>query len=67
MQTEQKIFFFRNMGAPGMLRSPLGIMQVLYYGDTYPKFPTGLRWLERLVSLSPRRMRLTHLTSFALR
>ncbi|KAJ7339249.1 hypothetical protein DFH08DRAFT_876373 [Mycena albidolilacea] len=47
--TEQKIFFFRNMGAPGMLRSPLGIMQVLYYGDTYPKFPTGLRWLERLV------------------
>ncbi|KAF7353997.1 putative cupintype [Mycena venus] len=45
--TEQKIFFFRNMGAPGMLSSPLGIMQVLYYGDTYPKFPTGFRWLER--------------------
>ncbi|KAJ7339239.1 hypothetical protein DFH08DRAFT_1014147 [Mycena albidolilacea] len=47
--TEQKIYFFRNLGAPGMLRSPLGIMQVFYHGDSYPKFPTGLRWLERPV------------------
>ncbi|KAJ7339225.1 hypothetical protein DFH08DRAFT_876338 [Mycena albidolilacea] len=47
--TEQKIYFFRNLGVPGMLRSPLGIMQVFYHGDSYPKFPTGLRWLERPV------------------
>ncbi|KAJ7458048.1 hypothetical protein B0H11DRAFT_2319810 [Mycena galericulata] len=46
--TEQKTYFFRNISSPGMMRSPLGIMQVFYYGDTYPKFPTGLRWLERL-------------------
>ncbi|KAJ7906812.1 hypothetical protein B0H13DRAFT_1619071 [Mycena leptocephala] len=44
--TEQKTFFFRNLGAPGMLKSHLGIMQVLYYGDTYPKLPTGFRWFE---------------------
>ncbi|KAJ7339263.1 hypothetical protein DFH08DRAFT_1014182 [Mycena albidolilacea] len=27
--TEQKIYFFRNLSAPGILRSPLGIMQVI--------------------------------------
>ncbi|KAJ7339264.1 hypothetical protein DFH08DRAFT_812655 [Mycena albidolilacea] len=48
-KTEQKIYFFRNLGVPGILRSPLGIMQVFYHGDSYPKFPTGLRWLERPV------------------
>ncbi|KAJ7257219.1 hypothetical protein B0H12DRAFT_1015535, partial [Mycena haematopus] len=44
---DQKIYFFRNMGAPGMLSSPLGLMQIFYYADAYPKFPTGFRWLER--------------------
>ncbi|KAJ7445134.1 hypothetical protein B0H11DRAFT_431694 [Mycena galericulata] len=50
--TEQKTYFFRNISSPGMMRSPLGIMQVFYYGDTYPKFPTGLRWLERLLIIA---------------
>ncbi|KAJ6491946.1 hypothetical protein C8R45DRAFT_189754 [Mycena sanguinolenta] len=45
--TAQKVLFFRNMGVPGMMSSPLGVMQVFYYGDTYPKLPTGFRWLER--------------------
>ncbi|KAJ7464226.1 hypothetical protein B0H11DRAFT_1734323 [Mycena galericulata] len=44
---DQKTFFFRNLGAPGMLKSPIGVMQVMYYGDTYAKLPTGFRWLER--------------------
>ncbi|KAK7036184.1 hypothetical protein R3P38DRAFT_2910926 [Favolaschia claudopus] len=44
--SEQKTYFFRNLAAPGITKSPLGIMQVLYHGDGYPKFPTGLRWLE---------------------
>ncbi|KAJ7743032.1 hypothetical protein DFH07DRAFT_750074 [Mycena maculata] len=44
---DQKTFFFRNLGAPGMLKSPIGVMQVMYYGDTYAKLPTGCRWLER--------------------
>jgi hypothetical protein len=36
-----------------MLKSPLGTMQVLYYGDTYPKLPTGFRWFEPTVSWFP--------------
>ncbi|KAJ7785344.1 hypothetical protein DFH07DRAFT_787545 [Mycena maculata] len=44
--TEQKIIFFRNLFFPGMLQSFLGVMQVFYYGDAYPKLPTGFRWLE---------------------
>ncbi|KZP34380.1 hypothetical protein FIBSPDRAFT_1035436 [Athelia psychrophila] len=46
--TEQKQIFFRNMCAPGMLPRPsfLAIMQVFYYGDSYPAFPRGFRWLE---------------------
>ncbi|KAJ7675345.1 hypothetical protein B0H17DRAFT_1081090 [Mycena rosella] len=47
--TAQKILFFRNMFVPGMLQSFLGIMQIFYYGDAYPEFPTGVRWLEWLV------------------
>lgn len=55
LQTEQKIVFFRNLFFPGVLQSFLGVMQVFYHGDTYPKLPTGIRlpWLERLVSLIP--------------
>ncbi|KAF7354039.1 putative cupintype [Mycena venus] len=30
-----------------MLSSPLGVMQVFYYGDSYPKLPTEFRWLKR--------------------
>jgi hypothetical protein len=41
IQAEQKIYFFRNLGAPGTLRSPLDIMQVFYLGDSYPNFPLG--------------------------
>ncbi|KAJ6567366.1 hypothetical protein DFH09DRAFT_1156763 [Mycena vulgaris] len=48
-QTAQKIIFFRNMFAPGMLQSFLGIMQIFYYGDAYPELPTGVRWLEWLM------------------
>jgi hypothetical protein len=48
-QTAQKILFFRSMFTPGMLQSFLGIMQIFYYGDAYPEFPTGVRWLEWLV------------------
>ncbi|KAJ7894393.1 hypothetical protein B0H14DRAFT_2559176 [Mycena olivaceomarginata] len=33
---EQKIYFFRNLGAPGTLRSPLDIMQVFYFGIHTP-------------------------------
>ncbi|KAF8209634.1 hypothetical protein K438DRAFT_1572654 [Mycena galopus ATCC 62051] len=46
-EEDQKIYFFRNMGVLGMKASLLRVMQVFYYADTYPKFPTGLRWLER--------------------
>ncbi|KAJ6588372.1 hypothetical protein B0H19DRAFT_204655 [Mycena capillaripes] len=46
--TEQKTMFFRNLFAPGMNQSFFGVMQVFYYGDTYPKLlPTG-RWFERV-------------------
>ncbi|KAJ7202274.1 hypothetical protein GGX14DRAFT_654056 [Mycena pura] len=45
--TEQKTIFFRNMYSPGLLSSPLRAMQLFYYGDMYPKLPTGFRWLER--------------------
>ncbi|KAK7036195.1 putative cupintype [Favolaschia claudopus] len=44
--TEQKTYFFRNLAVPGIMSSPLRILQIFYYGDTYPKLPTGLRWLE---------------------
>ncbi|KAJ7114920.1 hypothetical protein C8R44DRAFT_225670 [Mycena epipterygia] len=44
---ETKIFFFRNLFAPGIQQSFIRLMQVFYYGDGYPKFPTGFRWLER--------------------
>ncbi|KZP34374.1 hypothetical protein FIBSPDRAFT_923902 [Athelia psychrophila] len=44
--TEQKQIFFRNMFTPGILPSFLAIMQVFYYGDSYPAFPRGFRWLE---------------------
>ncbi|KAJ6529971.1 hypothetical protein DFH09DRAFT_1184622 [Mycena vulgaris] len=47
--TAQKILFFRNMLVPGMLQSFLGIMQIFYYGDAYPEFPTEVRWLEWLM------------------
>ncbi|KAJ7885783.1 hypothetical protein B0H14DRAFT_2699037 [Mycena olivaceomarginata] len=47
--TEQKTLFFRNLFFPGVLQSPLRVMQVFYYGDSYPELPTGSRWLERLV------------------
>ncbi|KAJ7625060.1 hypothetical protein DFH06DRAFT_1104336 [Mycena polygramma] len=47
--TEQKTFFFRNLFSPGKLQSFFGVMQVFYHGDTYPKFPVGFRWLERLM------------------
>ncbi|KAJ7264754.1 hypothetical protein C8J57DRAFT_1331775 [Mycena rebaudengoi] len=47
--TAQKILFFRSMYVPGMLQSFLGITQIFYYGDFYPEFPTGVRWLEWLV------------------
>ncbi|KAJ6516473.1 hypothetical protein C8R45DRAFT_890136 [Mycena sanguinolenta] len=45
--TEQKTIFFRNMSVPGVMQSFPHLMQVFYYGDMYPKLPTGLRWLER--------------------
>ncbi|KAJ7271643.1 hypothetical protein C8J57DRAFT_1226227 [Mycena rebaudengoi] len=47
--TAQKILFFRSMFAPGMLQSFLGLMRIFYYGDAYPAFPIGVRWLEWLV------------------
>ncbi|KAJ6567363.1 hypothetical protein DFH09DRAFT_1156751 [Mycena vulgaris] len=49
VETFQKIIFFRNMFAPGALQSFLGVMQIFYYGDGYPEFPIGVRWLEWLV------------------
>ncbi|KAJ7043137.1 hypothetical protein C8F04DRAFT_1073785 [Mycena alexandri] len=45
---EQKILFFRNLCAPGVMQSFLGTMQVFYYGDAYPAFPFKIRSLERL-------------------
>ncbi|KAJ6588374.1 hypothetical protein B0H19DRAFT_1098982 [Mycena capillaripes] len=47
--TEQKTLFFRNLSfALGTNQSFLGVMQVFYYGDAYPKLlPTG-RWFERV-------------------
>ncbi|KAJ6588207.1 hypothetical protein B0H19DRAFT_923997, partial [Mycena capillaripes] len=48
--TEQTTFFFRNLFAHNTYESFLGVMQVFYYGDGYPKLlPTG-RWFERLMS-----------------
>ncbi|KAJ7043135.1 hypothetical protein C8F04DRAFT_944225 [Mycena alexandri] len=44
--TAQKIIFFRNMFAPGVLQSLLSTMQVFYFGDGYPEFPFGIRWIE---------------------
>ncbi|KAK7061986.1 putative cupintype [Favolaschia claudopus] len=44
--TEQKILLFRSMFHDGILQSPLAIMQVFYYGDSYPVFAFGFRWLE---------------------
>jgi len=44
--TEQKQLFFRNMFALGVVPSFLALMQVFYYGDAYPAFPRGFRWLE---------------------
>ncbi|KAJ7339254.1 hypothetical protein DFH08DRAFT_812643 [Mycena albidolilacea] len=41
IQTEQKIYFFCNLGVPGILRTPLDIIQVFYYGYSYPNFPLG--------------------------
>ncbi|KAJ7184310.1 hypothetical protein C8R46DRAFT_457296 [Mycena filopes] len=46
--TEQKIIFFRNMFAPGLLQSFFGTMLVFYRGDGYPEFPLGVRWIEWL-------------------
>ncbi|KAJ7604126.1 hypothetical protein FB45DRAFT_760122 [Roridomyces roridus] len=45
----QKIIFFRNMFAPGVLQSFPTIMQVFYYGDGYPEFPIHIKWLEWLM------------------
>ncbi|KAJ7364593.1 hypothetical protein DFH08DRAFT_766352 [Mycena albidolilacea] len=47
--TAQKIIFFRNMFAPGVLQSFLSTMQVFYYGDAYPATPLGIRWFEWLM------------------
>ncbi|KAF7370059.1 Cupin-2 domain-containing protein [Mycena sanguinolenta] len=47
--TAQKILFFRNMFAPGVLQSFLSTMQVFYYGDAYPVLPLGIRWFEWLM------------------
>ncbi|KAJ7731293.1 hypothetical protein DFH07DRAFT_968792 [Mycena maculata] len=46
---EQKVLFFRNMLAPGMHQSFVGLMQVFYYRDAYPALPTRIRWLEWLL------------------
>ncbi|KAJ7257247.1 hypothetical protein B0H12DRAFT_1111640 [Mycena haematopus] len=45
---DQKIYFFRNLFYPGILDSFFNVMQIFYHGDTYPEFPTRMRWLERL-------------------
>ncbi|KAJ7771644.1 hypothetical protein B0H16DRAFT_1714868 [Mycena metata] len=44
--TEQKIIFFRNMFAPGVLQNLFSTMQVFYFGDGYPVFPLGVRRIE---------------------
>ncbi|KAJ7043138.1 hypothetical protein C8F04DRAFT_1389986 [Mycena alexandri] len=44
--TEQKILFFRNLFAPGVLQSLPGTMQVFYYGDSYPALPFKIKALE---------------------
>ncbi|KAJ7043101.1 hypothetical protein C8F04DRAFT_1073680 [Mycena alexandri] len=46
--TEQKILFFRNLFAPGVLQSLLGTMQMFYCGDLYPALPFEIKALERL-------------------
>ncbi|KAJ6481043.1 hypothetical protein C8R45DRAFT_932942 [Mycena sanguinolenta] len=45
----QKVIFFRNMFAPGVMQSFLSTMQVFYYGDGYPALPLGIRWFEWLL------------------
>ncbi|KAJ7771646.1 hypothetical protein B0H16DRAFT_1514214 [Mycena metata] len=45
---EQKIIFFRNLCAPGVMQSLPHTMQVFYYGDAYPAFPFKIRSLEWL-------------------
>ncbi|KAJ7502670.1 hypothetical protein B0H11DRAFT_1712642 [Mycena galericulata] len=44
-----KILFFRSLFAPGVFQSGLRIMQVFYYGDTYPELPLRMRWVETLL------------------
>ncbi|KAJ7043136.1 hypothetical protein C8F04DRAFT_1389984 [Mycena alexandri] len=46
---EQKILFFRNLCAPGVVESLLASMQVFYYGDAYPALPFKNRWFEWLL------------------
>ncbi|KAJ7438387.1 hypothetical protein B0H11DRAFT_2104944 [Mycena galericulata] len=46
---EQKILFFRNIFYPGVLQSGMRVLQVFYYGDTYPELPLRIRWLEWLM------------------
>ncbi|KAJ7188903.1 hypothetical protein C8R46DRAFT_32193 [Mycena filopes] len=38
----QKILFFRNLCAPGVMQSLFRTMLVFYHGDTYPAFPWPL-------------------------
>ncbi|KAF7370057.1 Cupin-2 domain-containing protein [Mycena sanguinolenta] len=45
----QKVIFFRNMFAPGVLQSFLSTMQIFYYGDGYPALPLGIRRFEWLL------------------
>ncbi|KAJ7184692.1 hypothetical protein C8R46DRAFT_1300004 [Mycena filopes] len=45
---EQKIIFFRNLCAPGIVESLLGTMQVFYWGDSYPEIPLHSRTFEKL-------------------
>ncbi|KAJ7152075.1 hypothetical protein C8R46DRAFT_913401 [Mycena filopes] len=47
---EQKILFFRNLCAPGVMQSLVRTIQVFYHGDGYPAFPfpfnsRRLEWL----------------------
>ncbi|KAJ7504898.1 hypothetical protein B0H11DRAFT_1852128 [Mycena galericulata] len=44
-----KIILLRNFFTPGVLQSGMRLMQVFYYGDTYPELPLGIRGLEWLV------------------
>ncbi|KAJ7184309.1 hypothetical protein C8R46DRAFT_1026257 [Mycena filopes] len=54
---EQKILFFRNLFAPGVMPttpggrpSVLRVLQIFYFGDTYPALPLG-RSFDQLVVL----------------